>query len=187
VESRFVLQKQHSQTRPSENLQRKPQPRRVITALVMSETLVIMADVEDIEIILPLFMQYREFYERLPCPEESREYLLNRLRNNETVIFLNLVNGIAIGFALIYPSYNSLSLKPLYILHDLFVLPNFRGMGHGAILLETVKNYALSNNGGEIMLQTAKDNIIAQQVYENHGYIRDEEFYCYYKFLNKEE
>ena len=148
---------------------------------------VIMASVEEIELLLPLFLQYREFYECQPCPEESREYLIQRLRNNETVIFMSLIDGSnAIGFALIYPSYNSLSLKPLYILHDLYVQPNYRGMGHGALLLETVKSYARNNNCGEIMLQTAKNNVIAQQVYENHGYIRDDEFYCYYNFLSQE-
>jgi GNAT superfamily N-acetyltransferase len=142
------------------------------------------AGVEDLEILLPLFVEYREFYHEPACLGESRQFLFERLSNLQSVIFLTFDELEApSGFAQLYPSYNSLSLKPIYILHDLFVLPSFRGRGYGALLLETVREYALRQSASEIVLQTAKDNVKAQSLYALHGYVRDENFFSYSHLL----
>jgi ribosomal protein S18 acetylase RimI-like enzyme len=142
----------------------------------------VIASLEDIEIILPLFLQYRDFYQLPSCIEESREFLSQRLMNHQSVILLSKNDDelLPCGFAQLYPSYNSLSLKPMYILHDLFVRPSSRGCGHGARLLDMVKKFAFQQNVSEVILQTAKDNLNAQSLYESHGFVRDVNFYSYY-------
>lgn len=156
-----------------------------------------IATINDIEIILPLFLKYREFYNYNLNIEKSKEFLIERINKNQSKIFLcyfnetnnnnnnsssennNNNNEIIVGFAQIYFSFDSLLLQPLFILHDLYVTSDYRKQGIGSILLNIVKEYARNNNGN-IVLQTAKDNFTAQSLYEHHGYIKDEDFYTYY-------
>jgi hypothetical protein len=62
------------------------------------------AGVEDLEILLPLFVEPA-------CLGESRQFLFERLSNLQSVIFLTIDEREApSGFAQLYPSYNSLSV-----------------------------------------------------------------------------
>jgi GNAT superfamily N-acetyltransferase len=46
--------------------------------------------------------------------------------------------GTSVGFALSFLSYSTFSTRPCLHLEDLFVLPGFRGRGHGLALLRGV-------------------------------------------------
>lgn len=49
-----------------------------------------------------------------------------RLENHESVILIAEENGEFIGFTQLYPTFSSVSMKRIYILNDLFVVPHAR-------------------------------------------------------------
>jgi len=142
---------------------------------------IVYATLDHLDALLPLFEAYREFYERPADPETARAFLRERLANGEAVVLLALTDrNHAAGFTLLYPSFSSLSLRRVWILHDLYVAPFARRAGVGAALMERTLQHAEDTGAEEIQLATATDNIIAQGLYEKLGYMRDEDFYHYF-------
>ncbi len=147
----------------------------------MADVTIIQADVEHIEFIAPLFDGYRQFYGQPSDTARARRFVLERITNGESVIFLAFDGAVPIGFTQLYPSFSSVSMKRLWILNDLFVLPSGRKLGIGAALLERAGQFAVETNAKGLVLETASDNP-AQKLYERLGWKRDEAFYHY--FLN---
>jgi ribosomal protein S18 acetylase RimI-like enzyme len=142
------------------------------------------AGIEDIESIIPLFTAYRAFYNIESDPVELRDYLYERLKNNQCVIFLASIDEAttdtaAVGFTQLYPGFSSLSLKNTWTLNDLYVAPEARRLLVGQQLMDRAKQMAKESGACELMPQTATDNITAQGLYEKLGYERDNDFYCY--------
>lgn len=145
--------------------------------MILEITTATMADLDE---ACGLFALYLEFYHRSAPAEAVRAYLQERLTQGDAVIFLARLDGLAVGFAQLYPSFSSLALAKSWILYDLYVLASARRQGVAEALLERCRVLAQETGACELFLQTAKDNLPAQALYEKHGYQRDTEFYNYY-------
>jgi len=146
------------------------------------------ATMHDIALITPLFDAYRQFYGQETNPEETCEFLTARLRENSSVICLacktdEVGKQHGCGFTQLYPSFSSVTMKPLWILNDLFVTPEARQGGIGRALLEHAKKFAETTQARGLTLQTAVDNHTAQALYEAAGWQREMEFYTYTLYL----
>ena len=130
--------------------------------------------------VVPLFDAYRQFYEQPPDLEGARNFLKERLGKGESVIFLAWKGDRCVGFVQLYPSFSSSSMKRTFILNDLFVLPPARGHGVEKALLEHCKRLATETGAKELTLETMKNNLSAQRLYEGCGWKRDDVFYKYY-------
>ena len=137
------------------------------------------ARIIDLEAAAALFDAYRQFYRYPPDFSACREYLRERISRAESRIFLVSDAGQTIGFMQLYPSFSSLSLKPVWILYDLFVAPDARKRGVARLLLSQAQTLAGQTRASEVTLATAIDNRAAQQLYERMGWNRDDEFYYY--------
>ena len=142
------------------------------------------AGIEDIETIIPLFADYRTFYKLESDPVQLRNYLYERLTNNQCVIFLATINEsgvdeIPVGFTQLYPGFSSLSLKNTWTLNDLFVAPEARRSSIGQELMDRAKQMAKDSGASKVTLLTATDNVTAQSLYEKLGYERETAFYGY--------
>ena len=89
------------------------------------------------------------------------------------------VDGAAVGFTQLYPSFTSVRMARIFILNDLFVLPEARLHGAGKALLLAAQKYAAENGAIRLTLETATDNVTAQALYEADGWVRDSAFYTY--------
>ena len=151
----------------------------------MKNTLeIVQATLEDLELVVPLFDAYRQFYKRASDLEGARRFLTARFEERSSIIFLALLVGAegkrqACGFTQLYPSFSSTTMKRLWILNDLFVAPEVRRSGAGRALLERARELALETQARGLMLQTAVDNYTAQALYESAGWRREEQFYTY--------
>lgn len=137
------------------------------------------ATVADLDALVPLFDAYRRFYRRPGAPERARAFLLDRFIHLESVIFLAFVEGAAVGFAQLYPSFSSVSMARIYILNDLFVTPDSRARGTGAALLQAAADYGRRTGAVRLVLSTEETNATAQSVYEKNGWKRDTAFRVY--------
>jgi len=143
---------------------------------------IVRAGVEHLELVAPLFDAYRQFYRLAPDLTGARAYLAERLRNGEAVVFLALEEGGApapLGFMLLYPTFSSLSMRCSWILNDLYVVPGARRRGVAHALLAAARRLAVETGAAGLSLETARDNLPAQRLYEQLGWKRDQEFYRY--------
>ena len=134
--------------------------------------------------LVPLFDGYRQFYGHRSDLAAARAFLGDRLERSESVIYL-AYTGLreAAGFTQLYPSFSSVSLKPLWILNDLFVRPDIRRGGVGRALLERARLHAVETGAKGLVLSTGVTNKAAQTLYESCGWLRDDEFFQYYLFF----
>jgi len=139
---------------------------------------IIQASLEHVEVLTPLFDGYRQFYKQPSDLDSARRFLSERLANKESVIFLASNAEKGVGFIQLYPSFSSIALKRLWILNDLFVLPETRRQGVGKALLDRARQHAAETGAKGLVLETAVDNL-AQNLYKQMGYKRDQEFFCY--------
>ena len=139
---------------------------------------------QDLDDLVPLFDGYRQFYGQRADAAAARTFLDERIKRGESVIYLAYTGpGEAAGFTQLYPSFSSVSLKPLWILNDLFVRSNVRRGGAGRALLERARQHAAETGAKGLVLSTAVTNKAAQTLYESCGWQRDEEFLHYHLFL----
>ena|SRR5438270_2384911 len=150
---------------------------------------IIRAGGEHLDLVAPLFDAYRQFYHQAADPAGARQFIAERLKNEDAVIFLALdrkkdsIKGL--GFVQLYPSLASIPMKPIWILYDLFVAPSARKLGVGRALMERATQHAHETGADSIILETAADNHQAQRLYEKLGYKRDEVFYRYALLLSQ--
>jgi GNAT superfamily N-acetyltransferase len=145
---------------------------------------IIRASEKDVDHVAPLFDQYREFYKEQADAKGARSFLMERLTKNESVVFLALDRDLgAVGFTQLYPSFSSVSMKRLWILNDLFVLPAARKRGVGEALLRRTEEFARQTNAKGLELETWVNNVPAQRLYEKCEWKRNVEFYQYTRYV----
>jgi len=125
-----------------------------------------------------LFDAYRIFYKQAADINAAKDFLQQRLTNNESVIFLAYADNNAVGFCQLYPIFSSVGLQRTWLLNDLYVNGSARGKGIAAALLQQAKAFGIETNARWLMLETAADNLTAQSVYEKNGWKKiDDVFY----------
>ena len=118
-----------------------------------------------------LMDEYRVFYGKQSNFNESKQYVSHLLKDKK-VIFLMAITGDkrSIGFCTLFQSYSSVQVKKIFILNDLYVHKNHRHHGYGTKLLDAAITLAKREKVKFLKLETAKDNVTAQSVYEKHGW-----------------
>lgn len=140
---------------------------------------VVRASKENLEEIVPLFDQYRLFYEQDSNLHGAKVFLTDRFNNNESVIFLAYINGNAVGFTQLYPMFSSVSMQCSYVLNDLFVTVPYRKKQIGEALLNKAKEFCITSNAKGLALETGIHNP-AQKLYEKLNWVKDVDCFHYF-------
>jgi GNAT superfamily N-acetyltransferase len=133
----------------------------------------IRAGLEHLDVLTGLFEAYRQFYGQEADWPGARRFLEARLRSRDSVLLLSLQGEApqtGVGFVQLYPSFSSVSMKPIWILNDLFVAPQARRTGVARSLLEAACDVARSTGAARLRLSTARDNEAAKALYLASGY-----------------
>ncbi len=142
------------------------------------------AAIADLEVIVPLFDAYRQFYRQSPDEGLARRFLLERFQRKESAILLALEReSTPVGFVQLFPSFSSLSAARTFILNDLFVSPNARRQGAGSLLLSAAADFARAAGAVRLTLSTEIANHAAQMLYEAEGWTRQSDFHVYQRSL----
>jgi GNAT superfamily N-acetyltransferase len=134
---------------------------------------------EQIGLVAPLFDAYRQFYRQSPNLEGARQFLSERVQRGQSVIYAVVEQGNALGFTQLYPSFSSVSMKPIWILNDLFVVEEARRRGIGEQLLTAAADFARQTGAVRLELSTAIDNDKAQALYNRLGWKKETGFFHY--------
>ncbi|WP_335945885.1 GNAT family N-acetyltransferase [Pseudomonas sp. G166] len=153
----------------------------------MSDIQIRLAEQKDVDALGVLFDAYRQFYRMEADLQRATSYIRARIEKGESQVFVaeNASKALA-GFCQLYPTFCSVFTARIFTLYDLFVDSNLRQQGIGRKLLTAAEEYARQQGAVRLDLRTAKTNESAQALYESAGWQRDEMFFSYSKFLEKE-
>lgn len=126
-----------------------------------------------------LFDAYRVYYGQSSDIEAARQFLEERIKLNESEIFIAYCDNTPCGFTQLYPIFSSVTIERSYILNDLFVEEKYRKNGIGKKLLDAAKACAKNKGYKGLALETHPDNP-ARRLYEKEGWKIDDEFVHYF-------
>jgi GNAT superfamily N-acetyltransferase len=102
---------------------------------------------------------------------DVRERLIPMLREHPTsLVLLAFVDEEPVGIAVCFFGLSSFRARPLLNVHDLAVLPQYRGKGVGQALLEAVEERALRKGCCKLTLEVLDDNTRARELYRRFGF-----------------
>jgi GNAT superfamily N-acetyltransferase len=138
---------------------------------------------EELFAVAPLFDAYRVFYNAASDPAGARNFLYDRWRLRESVLFIAYDGAEPQGFVQLYPIFASGEMRRLWLLNDLFVADAARRSGIGRALMRRAEQHARETGAVGLTLSTALDNARAKRLYESELYERDSVFCVYNRML----
>lgn len=146
------------------------------------------ADLSDVASLTALYVAYRIFYGELPAWDAAQDFIHHRVEQQAARYFLARDSGRAsaapVAFMHLMPSTNTLAMRPIWLLEDLYVVPAARNRGVATALLRYAEAFARSSGAERITLSTAHDNLAAQSIYRRLGYVREEHFAYFHRLLS---
>ena len=138
------------------------------------------ATLNELHSLSELFDLYRVFYEQPSDLKGAKEFLNERLVNEESVVFIALDADDSLGFVQLYPSFSSISMQRSWILNDLFVKESARRKGLGEKLLQAAITFARETGANGVSLETGKENVNAQRLYERFGFVKESNYFYHF-------
>ena len=140
---------------------------------------IIQAELTQLTEVIDLFDAYRVWYGKESNKEMAREFLTERIKNRESIIYAcENDEGKIIGFTQLYPIFSSTRMKRMWLLNDLFVDPGFRGHGISKILINQAKDLCKSTQACGVLLETETNNEIGNSLYHSIGFeLEENNFY----------
>lgn len=141
---------------------------------------IIRANKAHIAGISRLFDLYRQFYKCEPDINLATQFISDRIKNKESIIFAAEEGDHLRGFVQLYPSFCSVDATKIFILYDLYVDEGNRKSGIGEELMNKSTEFARESGASRLDLLTEFNNIAGQRLYEKLGYKKvNEEFHAY--------
>ncbi|MEA3642400.1 MAG: GNAT family N-acetyltransferase [Lamprobacter sp.] len=85
-------------------------------------------------------------------------------------VLLARANRVPVGVAVCFTGFSTFRARPLTNVHDLAVLPSWRGHGIGKQLLAAVEAIARERNHCKVTLEVREDNPAARGLYRSLGF-----------------
>jgi ribosomal protein S18 acetylase RimI-like enzyme len=106
-----------------------------------------------------------------PLPADIKSELIPALRRHPTTLILLAYNGERpVGIAACFLGFSTFAARPLVNVHDLAVLPEYRGRGIGQLLLAAVERKARELGCCKVTLEVQENNVRARHSYEAAGF-----------------
>ncbi len=141
---------------------------------------IIQANIKHLNDLTPLFDGYRVFYRQKSDLNSVKDFLKDRLTKQDSIIYIAYLNDIPVGFTQLYFLFSSVSMKPMYLLNDLYIDSNYRGKNIGTSLIKKAKTHCIKKNYKGLIIQTEHTNP-AQHLYQRLGFIKDEDLTFFWK------
>lgn len=102
---------------------------------------------------------------------DVRDRLVPSLRDHPTtLVLLAFVENEPVGIAVCFFGLSTFLARPLLNIHDLAVLPQFRGKGVGRALLRAAEDRARREGCCKLTLEVRDDNAPARALYQRFGF-----------------
>lgn len=103
--------------------------------------------------------------------QDARERLIPALREQASaLVLLAFAEQLPVGVATCFYGLSTFHARPLLNVHDLAVVPEFRGQGIGRALLVAVEERARARGCCRLTLEVREDNARARRLYDERGF-----------------
>ncbi|HVM87412.1 MAG TPA: GNAT family N-acetyltransferase [Puia sp.] len=126
---------------------------------------------DDLPQLSKLFDQYRVWYRKPSDIGRAKQFLQERIKNNESIIYVAEEEKELLGFTQLYPQFSSTRMKRSWLLNDLFVLPEHRERGISKQLIAMAKQLAVNTGAAGVLLETEKTNLVGNRLYPSTGFV----------------
>ena len=107
-----------------------------------------------------------------PLPGEVRERLAADLPRHPAAHGLLALQGeTAVGFATCFLGYSTFLARPLLNIHDIAVLPEWRGRSVARHILSAIDDLGRRLGCCRITLEVREDNLQARRIYQRAGFV----------------
>jgi ribosomal protein S18 acetylase RimI-like enzyme len=104
-------------------------------------------------------------------PGAVRNRLISGLRQHPTsLVFLAFDDTTPVGIAVCFVGFSTFAARSLINIHDLAVIPEYRGQGVGRALLERVEARGRELGCCKLTLEVREDNHRAHRLYQRFGF-----------------
>jgi GNAT superfamily N-acetyltransferase len=132
--------------------------------------------VADLDELLALMRAYCDFYATAPS-DEALLALSHALMEDPEREGIQLLardgDGLAVGFATIFWSWDTTEGSRIGIMNDLYVAPDARGTGLADRVIEACRERCARRGACRLEWMTAPDNLRARAVYDRIGGVRE--------------
>ncbi|PAC26859.1 N-acetyltransferase [Flectobacillus sp. BAB-3569] len=135
-----------------------------------------------LELLVLAFDTYRVHFGQTSDLIKTSNFLKERFAQNSSTIFIALddSNGALAGFTQLYPVYSTLKLESVWLLNDMFVMPDYRKGGVASLLIDAAWKHTKDTGAAWLTLKTGIENTKAQALYEKLGFRKDQEHFYYF-------
>lgn len=106
-----------------------------------------------------------------PISALAKEKMATGLQQyGDTEVFMAFWEGEAVGIAVCKWGFSTFAGKPYINIHDLAVLPGYRGKGIGRALMREVEKRARENGCCKVSLEVHNSNEGAKKLYASEGF-----------------
>lgn len=106
-----------------------------------------------------------------PLSVYTQNNLIQELQKRSTIrAILAYVDDQPAGFSICIEGFSTFACKPLLNIHDIAVLPDYRGMGIAKKLLAHIEDIAKELHCCKITLEVLEGNHLAKGIYQNVGF-----------------
>jgi len=139
------------------------------------------ATIQDLDLIVPLFDDYRVFYNKESDIVGANDFIQQRLEHQESTIFLAFnEENQAVGFIQLYPLFSSTNMQRLWLLNDLYIEADARRKGFAKALLNQAKQFSYETGARGFFLETGADNEEGNALYPAVGMTLNDDHNFYY-------
>lgn len=124
----------------------------------------------DLNELSQLFNNYRIWYEQDTDLEGAKSFLAERIRNEDSHIYVCDTSTELVGFVQLYPLFSSTRMKKYWLLNDLYVEEAHRGNGLSLKLIEQSKQLVIETGACGMFLETQITNTIGNNLYPRAGF-----------------
>ncbi|HLF11670.1 MAG TPA: GNAT family N-acetyltransferase [Gammaproteobacteria bacterium] len=104
-------------------------------------------------------------------PEDVQSRLPSMLRElPSALVLLAFYDDQSVGVAVCFFGLSTFRAQPLLNIHDLAVLPQYRGRGIGRALLDAAEDHARRRGCCKLTLEVQDDNTRARTLYQRFGF-----------------
>ena len=98
----------------------------------------------------------------------QQKELIEGLKNHPKAITIWAeTNGKPSGFIVAFENFSTFTVRAMLNIHDVFVVPQFRGLGIGRKLMDAIIEISKEKGCSRITLEVRQDNIVAQKLYKS--------------------
>ncbi|MBE6559436.1 MAG: GNAT family N-acetyltransferase [Ruminococcaceae bacterium] len=146
----------------------------------MHQTEIRFATEKDVALILGFIKALAEYEHMTDDVVATEDLLLEWIfeKKKAEVIFA-VENGETVGFALFFHNFSTFLGRAGIYLEDLFVLPEFRGRGHGKALIQALAGIAVERDCGRLEWSCLDWNRPSIEFYRSLGAVPMDEWTVY--------